>query len=318
VSTTTCGRVDGYLALRRSLGFSLATEGGMLRDFAERLDAAGQGTVTVAAALAWANLPAEASAAHRRRRLGAVRGFARYLAAYDPACEVPPAGLLSARSHRPDPYIYSPAEIAALVHAAGTLAAPLHAATARAVVSLTAACGLRTGEAVGLDHTDVDLGAGELTVTGKGRTRRLPLHPTTVAMLADYTARRDRLRPAAARTSPAFFVTTTGHRVGGRVLQSTFGRLVVLAGITTPPGRRRPRVHDLRHTFTVTTLVNWYRSGVDVQAHLPILSAFLGHTCPEHTYWYLQATPELLALAAERLEPPTAPAETPPARHAGR
>jgi integrase len=295
-------RVDEYLALRRALGFSLVTEGRMLRDFAERLDAAGQGTVTVAEALAWASLPADASAAHRSARLGAVRGFARYLAAYDPAGEVPPLGLLPARSHRPEPYIYSPAEIAALVHAAGTLAAPLHAATAQAVVRLIAACGLRIGEAVGLDRDDVDLDEGELTVTGKGRTRRLPLHPTAVAMLADHAARRDRLCGPAAAASPAFFVTATGRRASERALQATFGRLVVLAGITTPPGRRRPRVHDLRHTLAVGTLVTWYRSGVDVRAHLPVLSAFLGHACPEHTYWYLQATPELLALAAERLE----------------
>jgi integrase/recombinase XerD len=123
-------------------------------------------------------------------------------------------------------------------------------------------------------------------------------------MLAGYAARRDRLCPAA--TSPGFFVTTTGHRVRQRGVQETFAKLLVLADIQAPPGRRRPRIHDLRHTFAVTTLIGWYRSGVDVQAHLPVLSTFLGHTCPDATYWYLQATPELLALAAERLEPPGA------------
>jgi integrase len=100
------------------------------------------------------------------------------------------------------------------------------------------------------------------------------------------------------------FITSTGQRARQRGVAETFARLVVLAGIATPPGRRRPRVHDLRHTFAVTTLTGWYRDGTDVQAQLPVLSAYLGHSCPEATYWYFQATPELLALAAGRLPPP--------------
>jgi integrase len=121
-------------------------------------------------------------------------------------------------------------------------------------------------------------------------------------MLAGYAARRDRLCPHPA--SPALFITSTGRRVQQRGVAEAFARLVALAGIAAPPGRRRPRVHDLRHTFAVTTLTRWYRDGADVQAQLPVLSAYLGHSCPEATYWYLQATPELLALAAERLQPP--------------
>jgi integrase len=251
--------------------------------------------------VAWASEPTEASANHRHRRLGVVRGFARHLAALDPTCEVPPAGLLVARPHRPTPHLYSPAEVAALVHAAGTLSAPLHAATVQAVVCLIAATGLRVGEALGLDRGEVDLDAAVLTVTGKNdQTRMVPLHPTTAAMLAGYAARRDRLCPDA--VSPGFFLTTTGRRVQQRGVQASFAKLLVLAGIPTPPGRRRPRIHDLRHTFAVNTLIGWYRDGVDVHARLPVLSTFLGHASPEATYWYLQAAPELLALAAERLE----------------
>jgi integrase len=294
-------RVEEYLAMRRSLGFKLAGEGRMLLEFADRLDTTGQTTVTVTAAVAWASEPTEASANHRHRRLGVVRGFARHLAALDPTCEVPPVGLLVARPHRPTPYLYSPAEVAALVHAAGTIAAPLHAATVQAVVRLIAATGLRVGEALGLDRGDVDLDAAVLTVTGKNdQTRIVPLHPTTAAMLAGYAARRDRLCSAA--VSPGFFLTTTGRRVQQRGVQASFARLLVLAGIPAPPGRRRPRIHDLRHTFAVNTLIGWYRDGVDVHARLPVLSTFLGHASPEATYWYLQAAPELLALAAERLE----------------
>ncbi len=301
MTRTTRERVEEYLAMRRSLGYRLVTDARMLRGFADWLEGTGQTTVTVAAALAWANLPAEASADARSRRLTMVRGFARYLAAYDPACEVPPLDLLPTRRSRPEPYIYTPREIAALVHAAGTLAAPLQAATMQTVVSLLAVTGLRIGEAVGLNRDDVHLDRGQLTVLGKnGLVRRVPLHPTTVTMLGSYAARRIRLCPAAASSS-AFFVTATGHRVSDRALQAAFGRLVALAGISTP-GRRRPRVHDLRHSLAVSTLVGWYRAGLDVQAHLPVLSTLLGHSSPAHTFWYLQATPELLALAADRLE----------------
>lgn len=294
---------EDYLAMRRSLGFKLRGEGRMLADFAARLDDAGQATITISAALAWAAEPHEAAPAHWRRRLSVVRGFARHLATLDPACQIPPADLLAVPSHRPPPYIYSAEEIAALIHAAGTIGAPLPSATLQALISLIAATGLRLGEALALDRGDTDLAAAVLTVTGKNNQMRLvPLHPTTGGMLAGYAARRDRLCPHPA--SPAFFITSTGQRVQQRGVQETFARLVVLAGIATPPRRRRPRVHDLRHTFAVTTLTGWYRDGADVQARLPVLSAYLGHSCPEVTYWYFQATPELLALAAGRLQPP--------------
>jgi integrase/recombinase XerD len=150
-----------------------------------------------------------------------------------------------------------------------------------------------------------------LTVNGKnGQPRLVPLHSTTVTMLTGYAARRDRLCPAAA--SPAFFITRTGQRIQQRWVQETFAKLLVLAGIQAPPARRRPRIHDLRHTFAVNTLIGWYRTGVNVRAHLPVLSTFLGHSSPESTYWYLQATPELLSLAAGRLEPSYRPADEDP------
>ncbi len=294
-------RVEEYLAMRRSLGYKLQGDGRMLLDFADRLDNSGQTTVTVTAALAWATESKNASANHWHHRLGVVRCSARHLNALDPTCEIPPVGLLVARPYRPTPYLYSPDEIAALVHAAGTISAPLHAATVQTVISVIAASGLRVGEALGLDRGDVDLDTAALRVTGKNdQTRMVALHPTTAAMLAGYATRRDQLRPGA--TSPSFFITTTGHRVQQHGVQATFAKLLILADIDTPPGRRRPRIHDLRHTFAVNTLIGWYRDGVDVQARLPVLSTFLGHTSPEATYWYLQAAPRLLALAAERLE----------------
>jgi integrase/recombinase XerD len=241
-----------YLAVRRSLGFKLRGEGRMLAGFAARLDDSAEASITISAALAWAAESPEAAPAHWRRRLSVVRGFARYLATLDPACQIPPADLLAAPSHRPPPYIYSAEEIAALIHAAGTIGAPLPSATLQALITLIAATGMRVGEALGLDRDAAGLDAAMLTVTGKNdQTRLVPVHPTTASMLGRYAARRDRLCPRPA--SPALFITSTGRRAQQRGVQETFARLVVLAGISTPPGRRRPRVHDLRHTFAVTT-----------------------------------------------------------------
>jgi site-specific recombinase XerD len=202
-------RVEDYLAMRRSLGYKLHGDGRMLLAFADRLDRAGQSTITVAAAVDWATESGNASPAHRARRLAVVRIFARHLHTLDPGCQIPPADLLSAPSQRPTPYIYTAQEIAALVHAAQTIAAPMPSATCHAVISLIAASGMRLGETLALNRTDVDLDAATLTVTGKNQqTRLVPLHPTTVDTLARYAARRDRLCPAAAW--PGFFLTSTG------------------------------------------------------------------------------------------------------------
>ncbi|GAA0981716.1 hypothetical protein GCM10009555_050330 [Acrocarpospora macrocephala] len=241
IPMTMRAHVEDYLAMRRSLGYQLHGEGRMLLAFADRLDQAGQRTITVSAALAWASEPTNASPAHWSRRLTVVRVFSRHLHALDPTCEIPPTGLLPARSHRPMPYIYTGQEVAALVHAAGTIAAPMHSATCHAVISLITACGLRLGETLALDRADVDLSTATITVVGKNQqTRRVPLHSSTAHMLARYAARRDRLCRSPACDS--FFLTATGHRPLQRGLQESFAKLLVLAEIPTPAGRRRPRM----------------------------------------------------------------------------
>lgn len=296
-------RAEEYLAMRRSLGYKLACHGRLLLGFAGQMDQAGQEHVTTVAALAWAT-QTNASPVTRRMRLSAVRCFARHLKTLDPASEVPPDGLLAGPRQRPVPYLYSAGEISALVHAAETLNRPLAAATYQALISLLAVSGLRINEAVTLQRSDVDLDAGVLRVTGKsGKVRLVPLHSTTTAMLRSYATRRDRLCPIPQGTS--FFITCTGRPVHPNLARKTFWKLLDRAGIETPPGRHRPRLHDLRHSFAVTIYLGWYRDGVDVQASAPLLSTFLGHRCPSDTYWYLTAAPELLALAAQRLQPLT-------------
>lgn len=296
---------EQYLELRRSLGYAMAGSGRMLLDFAGMLDSTGQPAITIEAALEWATENKAATPGHWRARLSVTRGFARHLNTLDPASQIIPPDLIPAPVRRKPPYLYSADEIAALVHAAGLITTPVAAAGMQAIVSLIAASGLRLGEALGLDRDHVNLRDGVLTVTGKnGQARMVPLHPSTVTMLARYAARRYQLCPQA---SPAFFVTRTGRRMQQRWADETFARLLALAGIAAPPGRRRPRIHDLRHTFAVETVAGWYRDGRDVHAQMPLLSVFLGHSGPEATYWYLEAAPALLGQAAARLEPGSQP-----------
>jgi integrase/recombinase XerD len=296
------GHAADYLELRRALGFKLAKEGRLLPDFAAFAEAAGATTVTVDLAVRWAARPEGVSPVWAAQRLSMVRGFARYLQAIDPAAQVPPADLLPARTRRVTPYIYSDADIAALMATAGALRNPLKAATFQTLIGLLAVAGLRGSEAMRLDDSDLDDAAGLLTVraTKFRKSRQLPLHQTTLRALAGYQALRGQLCPAPATAS--LLVSTTGARLCQATVQPVFRYLLRQAGIGQGTPRPRPTVHGLRHTFAVTTVLAWYQGGLDVQARMPALSTWLGHAGPAATYWYLTGTPDLLALAAQRLE----------------
>jgi len=294
--------LEQYLTIRRALGFKLAGEGRLLADFVSFADQAGIHTLTTEVALAWATLPPQGSPGWLARRLRAVRGFARYLQTLDPATEIPPADLLPARSGRATPYLYSDAEIVALMAAAPQLAPPLRAATFETLIGLLAVTGLRIGEAMRLDRDDIDWSNQLLSVRDSkyGKSRQVLLHRSTLAALGSYGERRDRLcrRPQA----PSFFVSTRGTRLVHSTIYPSFRSLLRQAGLAQRSSSCRPRVHDLRHSFAVKTLLGWYRDGDDVSVRMPLLSTYLGHVDPAATYWYLSAAPELLALAAERLE----------------
>jgi integrase/recombinase XerD len=292
-----------YLATRRALGFRLEGTGRLLEQFAAFAGDAGQDTVTTGLALQWATLPACRSRAWHAQRLDAVRGFARWLHAIDSRAQVPPAGLLPGGTRRAVPYLYSNADVTALIDAAGRLNPPWKAITMQTLTGLLFTTGVLLGEALSLERGDLDPDAGLLTIRQAKfrKPRQLPLHSSAVTALAGYAARRGKLRPRPATT--AFFVSTTGARLARTTAQETFRHLLDQAGICQRAGGLRPRIHDARHTFAVTTLLGWYRDGGDVQARLPLLSTWLGHADPRNTYWYLSAAPELLALAAQRLEP---------------
>jgi integrase len=246
--------LEDYLALRRGLGFRLGRPGQILEGFVGYLEQAGAATVTTAHALAWATAPAGADPAWWRARLAAIRPFARYLAPLVPGTEVPPPGLLPGpSSRRAVPYLYSGTEVAALMAAAGTIRTPFRAATYQALIGLLAATGMRVGEAISLDHGDLDAGHGLLTIrSGKfGKSRQLPLHDSALRALAGYAQMRDsrRGRPA----TPAFFTSVTGTRLIYQNVHFTFHKITKQAGLRPRSAACRPRIHDLRHTFAVTT-----------------------------------------------------------------
>jgi integrase/recombinase XerD len=295
------GQVRGYLALRRAMGFKMEKHGLLLDSLAGHLEDAGLATVTVQAAAEWAMLPQGVHPYRWKQRLDVARGFARYLAAADPAAEVPPMGMLAARPSRHEPYIFTGQEIAALLAAAGQHRWHLPAVTYPALFGLIAATGMRLGEAVRLDDADADMEEAMITIRDSkyGKSRRIPVDATVVAALRDYLQRRRALRPAPA--DPALFVSACGKRLITALAQAEFRRITALTGIGAN-AVNPPRIHDLRHTMAVRTLAGWYRDGGDVAVRMPLLSAYLGHVSPVSTYWYLHAVPELLALAAQRLE----------------
>jgi integrase/recombinase XerD len=291
-----------YLSLRRSLGYKLRRPEKLLGQFIDFLEAAGAQTVTTKHALAWACQPQGGEANWWGYRLSAVRGFANYLHATDLTVEVPPRDLLPCRAHRASPYLYSEQETAALIAAASMLHTPLRVATYQTLIGLLAVTGMRVGEAIGLDRHDFDASQGVLIIRHAkfNKTRELPLQATTVAALRRYLGCHERRR-CAMRTA-ALFISSAGTRLLYCNVQWTFQRLVRHAGLVPRTSWCRPRIHDLRHAFAVSTLLDAYRDGCDIEQRLTLLSTYLGHADPAASYWYLSAAPELLAKAAERLE----------------
>lgn len=291
-----------YLAVRRALGFKLRGHDRLLDDFLDHLERSGATTITVGAAVAWATAAAGVSPVRWSQRLSAVRGFARHLRCVDRSVEVPPQNLLACRRHRPTPYLYSDNDIVRLVETAAALRPVLRGATHAAFFGLLAVTGMRVGEAIRLDRADVDLGGGVVQIEAAKfrKHRRLPLAGSTVAALRDYAQLRDELCPRP--KVPSFFVSTRGTRLLDSCVHAVFKQLVDAVGVEPQPGAGCPRIHGLRHSFAVTTVREWHERGADPAGKLSLLSAYLGHADPAYTYWYFQACPELLGVAAERLE----------------
>jgi integrase len=296
-------RAEGYLRYRRALGYQLNRDGKMLLDFARYADAQGhRGPLTVTLALQWATLPAQAAKRYHAHRLTVVRGFARYCALFEPTTEIPAPRLLGPAYRRSTPYLYTAAEQRVLLTAARQLA-PAHGLrphTYVALLGLLLCTGLRISEALHLGRDDVDWQRRLLLVkqTKFRKSRVVPLHPSAVQALRAYARRRDQLLPRA--QADRFFLSGAGAALTYAAVRETFGELRTL--LPVPAGRKRPRLHDFRHTFACQRLLAWYREGIDVDHAIAALATYLGHAQVTDTYWYLTATPELLALAADRFQ----------------
>jgi integrase/recombinase XerD len=297
--------LNDYLSLRYSLGFRLQTSTSLLRNFVGFLQAEGVPYITTELALRWATQPAKSQPFTWAKRLGVVRRFAIWLSVSEPRTEIPGADLLPHRYWRKPPYIYRDEEIERLLRQTQQLPSPkgLRAQAFATLFGLLVVTGMRLGEALGLDRPDVDLGRGILHIRrGKsGKSRYVPVHSSTVAALKSYAEARDRLFPAP--PSPAFFLSERSCRITMGTTERIFAKLSQQIGlrIRAKYHGRGPRLHDLRHHFAVYTLIYWYRAGLDVERELPKLTTYLGHVHVNDTYYYLEAVPELLQLATERL-----------------
>jgi integrase len=298
--------LEEYLTLRRGLGPDLLGAGARLRRFVEFLEGEGASAVTTDLALRWATATAGVTEATWAQRLGDARRFAAWLSATDPHTEVPPRGLLPDRFRRRPPYIYRDEEVERVVREAALLPSPtgMRAQTSATLFGLLAATGLRLSEALALDREDVDLRAGVLAVRHAkfGKSRFVPLHDSAREALLRYAKLRDHVLPRPA--GPAFLLSERGRRVTEWSARYNFAVVSRAVGLRPPTTGhkhgRGPRLHDMRHRLAARTLVRWYREGRDVERELPKLSTYLGHAHVADTYWYIEAVPELLQLAAER------------------
>lgn len=293
-----------YLDLRRRLGFKAKREAWLLSKFIRFLRAERRTFITTELALAWAKQPSDADPSWWASKLSVVRGFSKHVHLIDSRHQVPPRDLLPRSNRRTPPSIYSPEEVARLLRAARELESPRVAgrefrrSTYETLLGLLAATGMRVGEAIRLECSDVDWTHRLLVVRESKfrKSREVVLHDTVAHALRRYARRRDRVHPRP--RSPNFFVSLVGTRLIYNNVHNTFARLLRLASIC----RAKARIHDLRHTFIVQTILRWHQEGVDVDAHMPVLSTYVGHRDPSSTYWYLSATPELMALVSRKIE----------------
>lgn len=296
--------MEEYLAMRRRLGFKLHEAGLRLNGFVSFMEERRARRITSALALTWAQRPHDVQPVIWAQRLGVVRDFARYMSAFEPRTEVPPAELLPHRYRRRSPYPYTNQEIKKILAATLKLYPPsgLGRWTYHTLIGLLIVTGMRPGEALNLELQDIDLKKCVLTVRGSkfGKSRWVVIHPSTRDALARYLRRRERCVAGCAKTH--VFLTTQGTSLREGSAASTFRRLTHKIGLCGSRTQRNPRLMDFRHHFALRALVRFYRSGNDPQRWLPVLSTHLGHAWTKETYWYIEQHPDLMRQAMKRLE----------------
>jgi integrase len=290
-----------YLATRRRLGFALAKEGVQLQGLVRYAKHIGhRGALTAQLAVQWAQQPQQTDRLYWASRLDIARRFASFWIAYDPRTEIPPRGLFGPSFRRRPVHVYTPQEISRLLAAATDQSPkrPFRGQTFRTLIGLLACTGMRIGEVLGLADQDLDWTTGVLTIRHAkyGHARLVPLSNSTLKALRDY--QQVRHQALGRRPAPTLFVNPHGRPLGCIAVAVAFRRLCRHLGWTQTPV---PRLHDLRHTFAVRTLLQWYEQGEPIDPKLWILSTYLGHRHPANTYWYLTAVPELMQWCQQRL-----------------
>jgi integrase/recombinase XerD len=308
--------LTNYLSMRRALGFKLRRPAKALAKFIVFLEQHGALYITTSMALQWAQQPCSAQPATWAARLSNVRGFARYVSAFDPRTEIPPADLLPHQPKRIQPYLYTDEEIQQLMEAALSLSvcpdwpagSMLKRQTYYCLIGLLAVTGMRISEATNLRIKNVDLLQGVITIEGAklGKSRLVPLHASTVKALTEYSSSSNKyLRD---HSDGYFFINRVGRSLDQGTVRRIFYELSYKVGLRRKQKRsgkspnKGPRIHDLRHRFAVQTMLRWYQNGDDVERKLPVLSTYLGHVHVSDTYWYLTAYPELMGHVIKRLE----------------
>lgn len=293
-----------YLKLRRALGFKLVKEESFLMDFTSYMDRENAPYIKIELALRWAKKPKNALPAYWSTRLSVIRRFSFYVNSKDSHNAVIPDRLLPYSYQRRNPYIYHDDEILKLLQACKSLKYKngLRKHTYYTLFGLLTVTGLRVSEIISLNRNDIDLTKGILTIrnTKFRKSRLIPVHKSTLQVLRNYSRLRDQMHPKVKEGS--FFLSDQGTCLTWDAVRWTFIHLSHQIGLRRPTDSHGPRIHDMRHSFAVKTIIQWYRDGIDVESHIPLLSTYLGHKKPSDTYWYLSAIPKLVGLVGARLE----------------
>jgi len=293
-------RLETYLAYRRSSGFELKIDAKQLASFARLADQRRAEHLTLDLALDWAQASRSPRPLSWARRIEVLRGFANFCLRSDPETVVPPSQMFGRAHRRLVPHIYTRQELQTLLQATGRLAGMLRPTTYRTLFGLLAATGLRISEALALTRSDVDLGAGVLEIkdTKCHQHRLVPLHSSVTPHLRTYAQQRDLL--VTCPHSDRYFLRDDGHSVNQRGALYALHTVCDELGLHARGDYPRHRLHDLRHTFIVHSVLRFYEEDQDVDAGLSALSIYVGHANITDTYWYLTGVPELMAIAAER------------------
>jgi integrase/recombinase XerD len=290
--------VNTYLAIRRAADFKLDAVERYLRDFAQFATARGATHVVTHTAIAWAGQAT--SEPQRHNRLNVVVRFARLSHAEDPRHAIPPTRVFCGQRHRPTPSLFREQDIQALVTQATYLGPPgsLRPYTYSTLLALLAVTGLRLSEALALRFQDVTPDGLVIRATKFRKSRLGPLHQTTTAAVQRYLGKRCAL----ALDDTHLFVSGQRRPLSYHTVRETFHQLVAAAGIPVAPGRRRPRLMDLRHTFASRALATCPDGRDHIGRHMLALTTYMGHARVKSTYWYLEQSPDLMGDIAQTCE----------------